>query len=205
MARMSLEEVQAILAAERADALSADQASRLSDERQRAMDFYLGDVSSVIPDIADQSKAVSNDVADTIEGIMPSMMEIFASGDEIVKFNPVSEEDEAKAEQETDYINHVFNEKNRGFLVLYSFIKDALLSKLGVVKAWWEEREDEERETYKGLTDEAYGLLLNDPEIRIVEHSEYDPTDSAPTDPAGDDAGGDDRPALGEASSAVGY
>ena len=39
----------------------------------------------------------------------------------------------AAAEQETDYVNHVFMQHNPGFLVLYSFIKDALLSKVGVV------------------------------------------------------------------------
>ena len=60
-------------------------------------------------------------------------MEIFASGEEVVLFAPVGPEDVAAAEQETDYVNHVFMQQNNGFLVLYSLIKDALLSKVGVV------------------------------------------------------------------------
>jgi hypothetical protein len=36
--------------------------------------------------------------------------------------------------------------QNPGFTVLYSFIKGALLSKAGIVKVWWEEREEEQRE-----------------------------------------------------------
>jgi hypothetical protein len=39
-------------------------------------------------------------------------------------------------------------------MILYSFIKDALLSKVGLVKVWWEEREEEGRETYYDLTDD---------------------------------------------------
>jgi DNA-binding PadR family transcriptional regulator len=41
----------------------------------------------------------------------------------------------------------------------YSFIKDVLLSKIGVVKVWWEEREEEERETYYDLTDDQFALF----------------------------------------------
>ena len=48
---------------------------------------------------------------------------------------------------------------NPGFMVLYAFIKDALLSKVGIVKVWWEEREEESRETYYDLTDDQFALL----------------------------------------------
>ena len=85
-----------------------------------------------------RSKAVSTDVADTVEGLMPSLMDIFTAADEVVRFEPVGPEDVAAAEQERDYVNHVFMQQNAGFIVLYSFIKDALLSKVGIVKVWWE-------------------------------------------------------------------
>jgi hypothetical protein len=39
-------------------------------------------------------------------------------------------------------------QKNPGFMVLYTFIKDALLSKNGIVKVYWDKSEREERETY---------------------------------------------------------
>src|SRR5262252_8254803 len=148
MPKMPLSELKAMLAAEKADALAAVSASRLSHERADAMDYYLGDMSRDMPAPEGRSRAVSTDVADTIEGMMPSLMDIFCSGDEVVEFHPVGEEDVAAAEQETDYVNHVFMQKNPGFLILYSFIKDALLQKVGVVKAWWETRTEEERETY---------------------------------------------------------
>src|SRR5262245_34002622 len=172
MPKMTTAELKALLAAEKADALSAVQSSQLSAERTDAMDYYLGDMSRDMPAPEGRSRAVSTDVADTIEGMMPSLMDIFCSGDEVVEFHPVGEEDVAAAEQETDYVNHVFMQKNPGFLILYSFIKDALLSKVGIVKVWWETREEFERETYLDLTEEQFAIIAGDPEVEIVEHTE---------------------------------
>src|SRR5215471_17870007 len=174
MAKMSVSTLQAMLAAEKADALAATSSARLSIERSDAMDYYLGDMRKDMPQLEGRSGAVSTDVADTIEGLMPSLMEIFCGSDEIVAFNPVSVEDVAAAEQETDYVNHVFMQRNPGFLILYSFIKDALLSKVGIVKVWWEEEEREQRETYYDLTDEQFAILVSDPDVEVVEHSVKD-------------------------------
>src|SRR5712691_13109738 len=174
MPKMSPGDLKALLAVERADALSAMSASKLSDERATALDYYLGDMTKDMPAPDGRSKAVSSDVADTIEGLMPTLMDIFCGGDEVVRFDPVGPEDVAAAEQETDYVNHVFMQSNPGFLVLYSFIKDALLSKVGIVKIWWEEREEEERETYLDLDDAAFAMIAADPGIEIVEHTEKD-------------------------------
>jgi hypothetical protein len=161
-----------ILAAEKADALSADQAAKLTEDRERAMSYYNGDVSEDMPSQPDRSKAVSSDVADTVDGLMPSLMEIFCGGDEVVKFSPVGPEDEEAAQQETDYINHVMMQENDGFLVIYSFAKDALLSKNGIVKVHWEETEEEEENTFLGQTDDVYALLVSAPGVEITEHTE---------------------------------
>jgi hypothetical protein len=108
MAKMSTGDLKALLSAERYDALSAMAASKLSDERASALNYYMGNMSKDMPAPDGRSKAVSSDVADTIEGLMPPLMDIFASGDEVVQFAPVGPEDVAAAEQETDYVNHVF-------------------------------------------------------------------------------------------------
>jgi hypothetical protein len=172
MPKMSAIDLKALLAAERYDALSAMAASKLSDERASALNYYMGDMSKDMPAPDGRSKAVSSDVADTIEGLMPPLMDIFAGGDEVVQFAPVGPEDVAAAEQETDYVNHVFMQQNPGFLALYSFIKDALLSKVGVVKVWWECRQEIERETYLDQPDDAFALIVAQPNVEIVEHSE---------------------------------
>jgi hypothetical protein len=173
LAKLTNSEVQALLAGERADALASVSASKLVEERSDALDYYMGDMTADMPTLPDRSKAVSTDVADTVEGLLPSLMEIFTAGDEVVLFEPVGQEDEEAAQQETDYVNHVFQQKNPGFLILYSFFKDGLLSKNGFVKVWWEKKEVEERETYVGLTDDAYAMIAADEEVEIEEHTEY--------------------------------
>ena len=169
-------ELRTILSAQKADALAATQSAKLSRERERADRYYMGDMSEDLPSEEGRSAAVSSDVADTIEGLMPSLMDIFAGSDEVVRFEPVGAEDEEAAQQETDYVNHVFMQKNPGFMVLYSFVKDALLSKVGIVKVWWETREEEERETYFDLTEDqfallAQGVLESSGSLEIVEHT----------------------------------
>lgn len=171
-----------MLASEKADALSAMAASKLSDDRAKALDYYMGDMSTDMPAQVGRSSAVSSDVADTVDSLMPALMDIFCSGDDVVQFDPVGKEDVEAAQQETDYVNHVFMQNNPGFMVLYSFIKDALLSKVGVVKVWWEETEDEANETYYDLTDEQFALIMES-EAEIIEHTVKD----RPGEPEDDD------------------
>jgi hypothetical protein len=102
MPKMPDTELRAILAAAKSDALAGLSAGRLSQERADALSYYLGDVSKDLPATDGRSSAVSMDVADTIEGLMPALMEVFCGSDEVVRFAPIGPEDVAPAEQETD-------------------------------------------------------------------------------------------------------
>jgi hypothetical protein len=68
---MSTGDLKALLGAEKADALAATAAAKLSEERSRALDYYMGDMAADMPAAEGRSRAVSSDVADTIEGLMP--------------------------------------------------------------------------------------------------------------------------------------
>jgi len=176
MPRMPSSELRSLISTQRADALAATQSAKLTLERERNDRYYMGDVEMDLPAQEGRSSAVSTDVADTIEGLMPHLMDIFAGSDEVVRFEPVGPEDEKAAQQETDYVNHVFMQQNPGFMVLYTFIKDALLSKNGIVKVWWETREEEEKETYYDLSDDQFALLAqavvnSDGALKIIEHT----------------------------------
>jgi hypothetical protein len=184
MAKITPDTLKGILAAERSDALAAIEAAKLSSDRSDAMDYYLGDMSKDMPAAEGRSSAVSTDVADTIEGLMPQLMDIFAGSDEVVRFEPVGPEDEEAAQQETDYVNHVFMQNNPGFMVLYGFVKDALLSKVGIVKIWWEEGEQEEYETYFDLTEDqfaalSYAVEMSKGAMKIVEHTAHNGEEAA--------------------------
>ncbi len=173
MPKMDVFTLKAILQSEKLDALGVN-TSQLASERAKALDYYYGNMTGDMPNQDGRSSAVSTDVADVVEGLMPGLMEIFASTEEPVQFNPVGPEDVDAAEQETDYVNHIFMQKNRGFLTLYSFIKDALLSKVGIVKVAWETTERESTETYYNLGEDELAVMLQDPGIEVTKKTEHD-------------------------------
>jgi hypothetical protein len=142
----------------------------LTEQRRKAMDYYLGEPFG--NEVEGRSKVVSTDVSDVIEWIMPTLMKTFCATDEVVRFDPVGPEDVEAAEQETDYINHVFYKDNEGFLILYTFLKDALLQKNGIVKSFWEKDTCKKPETYEGLDDQQFLLLMQDDELEAIQHSE---------------------------------
>ena len=154
--------------------------SALSAERAEAINYYLGEPFG--NEQEGRSQVVSFDVQDTVESALPQLLKVFVSGDEVVKFEPKNPEDVAAADQETDYVNHIVMEKNKGFEVFYVWFKDALLSKNGYVKAYYEEEEETEEEMYKGLTDQQLDMLASDDNVEILEHEAY-PDPSAPKVP----------------------
>jgi len=142
----------------------------ISQQREQAMSYYYG-----LPfgnEIDGRSQYVDSTVQDTIEWIKPSLMRVFASGDEMVKFNPHGPEDVEMAKQATDYVNYVFTKDNPGWEIMYSWFTDALLSKNGIVKVWWEEYEEEEREEYHNLDEISLISLISDDGVEVVEHTE---------------------------------
>ena len=143
----------------------------LSEQREKAMEYYYG-----LPfgnEVDGRSQYVDSSVMDTIEWIKPSLMRVFASGDEMVTFNPVGPEDVEAAEQATDYVNYIFTKDNPGWEILYSWFSDALLQKNGIVKCWWDEYEDWNREEYNSLDEQEFNALIISPGVEIIEHTAY--------------------------------
>ena len=143
----------------------------LSQQRELAMEYYYG-----LPfgnEVAGRSQYVDSTVQDTIEWIKPSLMRVFASGDDMVKFNPTGPEDVEMAKQATDYVNYVFTKQNPGWEILYNWFTDALLSKNGIVKVWWSEEDNWNREEYTGLTDMELDALINEEDVEVIAHTPY--------------------------------
>jgi hypothetical protein len=144
--------------------------SQVSEERRKALRYYYGrDFGN---EVEGRSKVILTDVADTIEWIMPSLMRMFTGGQITAKFIPRKPQDEEGAAQATEYINKHFRCEQRGFQVLHDWFKDALLEKNGIVKSYAEERYEPKVETYKGLTEEGVGLLLQDGRMEPIAHEE---------------------------------
>jgi len=144
--------------------------SEYSQERIRAMDFYLGEPLG--NEIEGRSQVVSTDVADTVESIMPNLMRVFTANDQYVRFNARTQEDVEKAEQISDYVNYIINSDNEGYKILHNWFKDALLFRLGVVKFYYEEIEEVDEEEYTGLLEEELAILMANPDIEIIAQEE---------------------------------
>ena len=145
--------------------------SNLTSQRKKSMEYYMGEKLGT--EIDGRSQVVSTDVADTIETILPNLLRIFTASDQVVKCEPVKSEDVPLADQATNYINYIFNKDNPGFTILYTWFKDALVEKNGIVKVYWDDSTSVEQETYENLNDQEYQLLLDDENVEIVEEESF--------------------------------
>lgn len=148
---------------------NAETYGELSEDRTEALDYYLGEPMG--NEVEGRSQVISRQVWDVVEWIKPQLADIFTSGEEVVEFKARGPEDVKAAEQETDYINHVITQKNGWFEVFYAWSHDALIQKNGYVKAYWDDSEDTIQESYAGLTEDEYLLLLQSRDVEVVEES----------------------------------
>lgn len=143
-----------------------------TQQRQEALQAYLRQPYGT--EIEGKSSIVTGEVAEAIDGALPSLVRIFTASDEVVRFDPRGPQDEAGAKQATEYVNWVFNRDNSGTLILHNWFKDALLQKVGVVKAYWEDKEDVQKEKYRDLSEDELAMLLSDKTMEVLEKDEVE-------------------------------
>ncbi len=174
MARMTEDELRAVTDQEMRAAVGF-WSGRLAQQRTKAMIYYLGEAKMDLtpPEIEGRSSVVSPDVRNTIESMLPQLMVKFSGSDRVVEFEANKPGDEVKADQATDYVNYLYHVRNRGERITYAWMKDALLSKNGIIKVWWDTRSEEKREEYNRLSDVELAQLMDDPEIEVTEQKSY--------------------------------
>ena len=147
----------------------------LGEERNKAMSYYLGLAEGDLapPEVRGPFKRGITDVSDTIEWLLPALLAVFTAGPNVIEFAPRKDGDEDAAAQATEYLNYVFYQQNAGWLTLYTWFKDALIQKVGVVKAWWDNADEVVTEFYKGLSEDQFTDLLEDETIEPTEHTAY--------------------------------
>lgn len=175
---LSAEDLRALLRTSYADAADAIDSHQAPD-RQRAQDYYDGliydrqDRPEQLEDLAGRSAVVACEVADIVHQMLPGLIRIFTSGERVVEFVPHGPEDEAMAEQMTDYVGYCINaDGNSWFATLHDAVHDALLKKTGIVKWWWDEAVRVEALDYSGLDPLTEARLLADPAIEVLERRE---------------------------------
>ena len=140
--------------------------------RKKSLEYYLG--MPLGNEQEGRSQVISNDVLDTVESLMPSLMRIFTAGDNVFNCEGTGPEDDEMARQCSDYLNYIFYKENKGFVALYSAFKDALIQKNGILKIYWDDSNKTEREEYTRLTDDEFADLISDPEVKVKNHTEFE-------------------------------
>ena len=140
--------------------------SETSNDRTKALEYYLRYPYG--NEVEGRSQIVTGEVAEAIDGALPQLIRVFTTTEDIVYFEPKSQNDEETAKQATDYCNWVFYRENDGLIILHNWFKDALLQKNGIVKAYWDAKEDVVKEKYRNLTEDELALLMSDGSLEIV-------------------------------------
>lgn len=162
---MRNEEIKSVLEAEIDNAIGFIE-TETTESRRKALQYYLRDPYG--NEVEGRSQIVTGEVAEAIDGALPQLIRVFTTTEDIVYFEPKTPDAEESAKQATDYCNWVFYRENDGLLILHNWFKDALLQKVGVVKSYWDDREDVKKESYKGLTEDELAMMLADGSIEIV-------------------------------------
>ena len=153
--------------------------SEIAPDRIRSQRYFDGEVD--IGEEEGRSTVVATKVRDTVRAIKPSLMRVFLSTDRAVEYVPAGPKDVQFAEMATKYMQYKFNELG-GYRIINDAFHDALVKKVGVVKAYWDTYTDQEIYEYNALNDQEYSVIVNEDGVDVLEHSV---TQSMEIDPMG--------------------
>ena len=165
---MNQEELKALCADEINNAIGYLESDTVQ-ARADAMNYYFRDKYGT--EVEGRSQVVTGEVAEAVDGALPQLIRVFTSCEDAVRFEPTKDGEEDKADQASDMANWVFYKDNDGFLIMHNWFKDALLQKVGVVKAYWEEKKDTIKEKYKGLSDDELAMIMQTGEWEITKQA----------------------------------
>ena len=141
--------------------------SVLGPNRDENLRYFYGETPE--PEGEGKSTAVSTDFRDTVMAILPSLMRIFTSTENVVNCSPNYKGQEEMARQCTDYLNYVLWEDNPGFLIIHDICKDALRCKTGVMRWWTDNDEEVTEQEYHNVTREQLQFIISEnPTVEII-------------------------------------
>ncbi len=154
----------------------------LSALRTDALQYYFGERPKA--GLEGTSAVVSTDVADMVEAVVAQMMPGF-TGDAVVEFDANDAQDEDQAQEESDIVNFIILEQNRGFVLLQEAVRDALLLRNGWIKVWLDDSKTVSIERFPGVAPEAIAAIEAMPRADNVElevETEENEADSSKVD-----------------------
>tara|TARA_R110002124_G_scaffold189027_1_gene356270 strand:- start:4042 stop:6132 length:2091 start_codon:yes stop_codon:yes gene_type:complete len=144
--------------------------SEIGAQRDQGYRYYYG--QPLGNERAGRSQHVSMDVFDAVESVKAMMMECFTADRNICRFDPQTAEDFMPAKMATAMTNYIFYRENNGSKILHDVIHDALIAKTGIIKRYYKNLYEYEEETFEGLDEPSFNMLMQDPDVTILEIDE---------------------------------
>ena len=128
------------------------QYTKIKTNNVDAFDYYFG--INYMDDSEDgRSKVYTSDLADTVEWILPSHVRIFAGGDDVASLSPRRQEHSQQVQNHNELVNYQIKSKNKWFIIINDWIRDALLLKRGIVKYQWVSEKETDEKIFEDVTD----------------------------------------------------
>ncbi len=150
-------------------------ADDLGDEREQYYQLYRAQPYG--NEIEGWASVVDPVIWNAIEGMMPSLVEIFNDD-----WFQLLSDDKQRADDFKEVIRYQMYRKQDGYKVLISFIRDTLLYFYGVMKVYHAEEYYTEDRTFDLLTEDQFSMVSDMPEITVSKYDEVTGTDDLGND-----------------------
>lgn len=130
----------------------------LGTRAREAWDYYYKLLPK--PMVEGSSKQVMPVVWNTVNGVLSELTSTFTSGDEVVKFAPQDATDGVSAIAATKMVNKALLHENDGYKILHDAFKDALVSRNGFIKHYWNKCKYAVTEQFEDLTKDEFDAYL---------------------------------------------
>jgi hypothetical protein len=134
---------------------------KLSTERERVAKYLNGEWPR--RNSEGSSSFVSPDVYDSVRMQQSQLLEVFAAGDHIAKFDPDSQMSVSDCLVATEYASYCIWRKNDGYQIFSDVIYNGLTARAGVAKIYWCDDYEHTEEKFEGIDEgTAQGVAAHD-------------------------------------------
>lgn len=138
----------------------------LEPERKRAQKYWNGETD--LPSAGEnRSHYVHTKFRDTVRAVKPDIMRTLMATPRPAEYIPANLQTAELAEQQTDYVVQLFHRMG-GYRTIYDAVHTACLHKMGVVKAYYDERKTPRYVSYNGITQEQLAILQQTPDVQVI-------------------------------------
>tara|TARA_R100001440_G_scaffold61299_1_gene81205 strand:+ start:456 stop:2573 length:2118 start_codon:yes stop_codon:yes gene_type:complete len=147
--------------------------SEIHPQRLKAQRYF--DLETDLGFEEGRSSVVSSKCRDVVRGLKPSLQRVFLASEKPVEFVPRGPEDAQSAEQATSFINFKFQQLD-GYKLINDVFQDAMVKKTGIAYVYYDDRVKTDIQTYTGLSDDEFTLIVDNDDVEVIEHEKVSVT-----------------------------